>query len=110
MPPDHGAAVASLIMAEPTLTASWRQELNQMTKRIQSIRERLAEFGDIGKFAFGRLRNEKGMFALLPATPDEVVRLRNENGIFMVGSGRINLAGLQEADCERFVQAIGTLV
>ena len=109
MPPDHGAAVARLIMTEPTLTASWRQELNQMTKRIQSIRDRLAEFGDIGKFAFGRLRNEKGMFALLPATPDEVVRLRNENGIFMAGSGRINLAGLQEADCDRLVQAIGRL-
>lgn len=110
MPPDHGGAVARLIMADPTLTASWQMELTHMKKRIQFIRGRLAESGDIGKFALGRLLSEKGMFALLPATPDEVVRLRNEHGIFMAGSGRINLAGLQGADCERFVQAIGTLV
>jgi len=109
MPPDHGGAVVRVIMADPALAALWRSELTQMTKRIQSIRNRLADFGDVGKFAFGRLRHEKGMFALLPATPDEVARLRSDHGIFMVGSGRINLAGLQEADCDRLVQAIGRL-
>lgn len=109
MPPDHGGAVVRVIMADPALAALWRSELTQMTKRIQSIRNRLADFGDVGKFAFGRLRHEKGMFALLPATPDEVARLRSDHGIFMVGSGRINLAGLQEADCDRLVEAIGRL-
>lgn len=109
MPPDHGGAVVRVIMADPALTASWRSELTQMTKRIHSIRNRLADFGHVGKFAFGRLRDEKGMFALLPATPDEVAQLRSNYGIFMVGSGRINLAGLQEADCDRLVQAIGRL-
>lgn len=109
MPPDHGGAVVKLIMANPGLRASWRTELAQMADRLRAIRNRLAQYGTIGKFEFGRLRDEKGMFALLPATPEEVVQLRNDFGIFMVGTGRINLAGLKEANCDRLVQAICTL-
>jgi aromatic-amino-acid transaminase len=109
MPPDHGGATVRLVMSDPGLTASWRSELAQMAERIRTIRNRLAQYGNIGKFELGRLRYEKGMFALLPTTPDQVVQLRNEFSVFMVGSGRVNLAGLKETDCDRLVQAISRL-
>ena len=81
----------------------------EIAERIRTIRNRLAQYGNIGKFELGRLRYEKGMFALLPTTPDQVVQLRNEFSVFMVGSGRVNLAGLKETDCDRLVQAISRL-
>lgn len=109
MPPDHGGAVVRLVMADPRLEASWQSELGQMAERVRALRSQLAQYGTVGKFEFGRLRDEKGMFALLPTTSEDVVQLRNAFGIFMVGSGRINLAGLKETDCDRFVQAIRKL-
>lgn len=110
MPPDHGGALVRLIMADPGLKALWESELEQMAQRIRTLRNRLAQYGTIGKFEFERLIDEKGMFALLPTTPEEVAKLRNARGIFMVEAGRINLAGLKESDCGRFVQAIRSLV
>lgn len=110
MPPDHGGALVRLIMADPGLKALWESELEQMAQRIRTLRNRLAQYGTVGKFEFERLIDEKGMFALLPTTPEEVAKLRNARGIFMVEAGRINLAGLKESDCDRFVQAIRSLV
>lgn len=110
MPPDHGGALVRLIMADPGLKALWESELEQMAQRIRTLRNRLAQYGTVGKFEFERLIDEKGMFALLPTTPEEVAKLRNARGIFMVEAGRINLAGLKESDCGRFVQAIRSLV
>jgi aspartate/tyrosine/aromatic aminotransferase len=106
MPPSHGALIAGLILQEPELRESWQVELEQMRTRIVKMRAALAEqLG--GGFAF--IRQEFGMFSFLGISPDQVSRLREEYGIYMVESTRINIAGLNDRNLDYFVQAMRSL-
>jgi aromatic-amino-acid transaminase len=95
MPPDHGAAVVGMILADAALTTTWRGELDHMRGRIQSVRAALAELGRIGMIDLTPLGRQKGMFALLPLPVAMIRDLRTRHGIYMADSGRINIAGLQ---------------
>ncbi len=102
MPPDHGAAAVRLVLADEALTAGWRSELEGMRRRIASLRAALAE----AEPRLAALAGQTGMFSLLPLSPEAVTRLRVEQAIYMAGAGRINVAGLQEADIPRFAAAL----
>ena len=110
MPPDHGGALVRLIMEDSRLSELWRDELDGMRMRINRIRQVLASEGVFQNLDFGRLCSEKGMFAMLPIPPSKIERLRIEHGIYMVGNGRINLAGLTEQQCGTFVGALRAVV
>ncbi len=102
MPPDHGAAAVRIVLESRELTRLWRTELEGMCRRINGVREALAATD--GRLAF--LSRQRGMFSQLPITPAAVTALRHDHGIYMAGSGRINLAGLQAADAGIFVDAL----
>lgn len=105
MPPDHGAAVVRTILEDAELTSSWRAELETMRLRIVDIRARLAATHPL----FAPLIGHKGMFATLPLSPEEVQQLREEDGIYMAGSGRINVAGLTASQVAPFAAAVARL-
>lgn len=105
MPPDHGAAVVRLILADPALAADWRAELAEMAARIRGIRAMLAAADP----ALAPLLGQHGMFATLPLTPAQVAELREVRGIYMPSSGRINLAGLTPATVPPFVDALASI-
>jgi aromatic-amino-acid transaminase len=105
MPPDHGAAIVRLILEDETLAASWRAELAVMTARIRQIRQLLAEADP----ALAPLASQHGMFSTLPLNAAEVARLREEHGIYMPSSGRINIAGLTPDTVRVFVDALASL-
>jgi aspartate aminotransferase len=96
MPPDHGAAIAACIFADPDLTRSWLAELAEMRGRIQAMRGLLAaELGAAcGDDSFDFLRAQRGMFSLLGVTPAVVERLREHHHIYMTTDSRMNLAGI----------------
>jgi aromatic-amino-acid transaminase len=102
MPPDHGAAVARIILQDEALTGRWLAELSVMRRRLREVR------GLLGAAipALAPLAEHNGLFALLPLRPDLVERLRSEHGVYMAGSGRINLAGLTAATAPAFTQAL----
>ena len=102
MPPDHGAAVARIILDDPDLRAQWRGELDAMGARIRSLRARLAAFDP--RLAF--IAEQKGMFSMLPLTPQQVLELRASHGIYMASSGRFNVVGLSDESVERFAAAV----
>ena len=102
MPPDHGAAVARIILDDPDLRAQWRAELDAMGARIRSLRARLAAFDP--RLAF--IAEQKGMFSMLPLTPQQVLELRASHGIYMAGSGRFNVVGLSDESVDRFAAAV----
>lgn len=102
MPPDHGAAVVRVILESETLTALWRSELDAMRARVADLRQRLAEAVP----ALAPLARQHGLFALLPLSPEEVARLREDHAIYMAGSGRINLAGLTVSNLDTFARAL----
>ncbi len=102
MPPDHGAAVARVILETPDLASDWRSELDDMCGRIRSLRARLAAFDPRLEF-IGR---QNGMFSMLPITSDAVTELREESAIYMAGSGRFNVAGLSDDNVDVFAAAV----
>jgi aromatic-amino-acid transaminase len=98
MPPDHGAAVVRTILADPELRRDWAEELEAMRLRMTAIRHTLAEGLRSRWQSLGAIADQEGMFSMLPLTEAEVMRLRTEHGIYMPGSGRINIAGLKTAE------------
>ena len=102
MPPDHGAAIVRTILDTPELDADWRKELTSMRERIVAVRHALAD----GDTWLEPLRAQEGMFALLPLSPDQVKILREKHGVYMAGSGRVNLAGLTLKTVPQFIAAL----
>lgn len=109
MPPDHGAAAVRLILSDPKLTESWLDELEQMRVRIRQVRARLAEAGRIGNVDLTPLARQNGMFATLPLGKAQIEALRAAHGIYMAGSGRINVAGLTTDNIPKFTAALAEL-
>jgi len=98
LPPDHGAAVVSMILNDSELHAEWVTELDEMRVRLQAMR-RLLNDALIEKTPdndFSHLMRTNGMFCFLGITADKVQRLKKEFGVYMVDSSRINLAGITE--------------
>lgn len=102
MPPDHGAAIVRVILDDAQMRAEWQAELDAMRERINTLRRLVAEAHP--KLAF--IGGQRGMFAMLPISPDAVSALRSEHGIYMAGNGRINIAGLTETNVARFVACV----
>ena len=106
MPPDHGAAAVRVILRDPELTEQWLDELEQMRTRMRQVREYLGEAGQTGGVDLTPLATQNGLFSVLPISKEQVVQLREEHGIYMAGSGRINIAGLTMDNIDKFIGAI----
>ena len=111
-PPDHGARLVTEILADPILRASWEGELAGMRMRINAMRGALAEalWAETGEDRFGFLATGRGLFSLLPASPAQMDRLRDEHAIYAVEDGRINLAGLTPATIGPAARAIAAVL
>ncbi len=106
MPPDHGGAVVRMVLQDPSLAADWRAELDEMRGRILRIRERLAAADP--NLAF--IRDQMGMFSMLPVTPEQVLELRDKHAIYMADSGRFNVLGMADDAVDRFVATVAEVV
>ena len=108
MPPDHGAALVKTILQDQDLTAVWKQELSEMQQRLLNLRQTLC--GELrnshNTSQFDFIESHKGMFTVLGFTQDQMLQLREEYGIYGVGDGRINIAGLTEKDIPYVAEAI----
>lgn len=110
MPPDHGAAVVSLILTDHALKSSWQNELDAMRQRIIHLRQCLANLGTIGTITFTPIAQGKGMFTTLPLSPTQVTWLREHYAIYMAHSGRINIAGFSDKGVRDFGMAVKALM
>lgn len=109
MPPDHGAAAVRIILADPKLTAMWQDELDTMRVRMTQVRARLAAAGQQGAVDFTPLGSQNGLFSVLPLSSDQIQTLRSDHGIYMAGSGRINVAGLTMDNIEKFIADVAAV-
>jgi len=107
-PPDHGARVVTMILTDPALRKMWEEELEETRLGMLKLREQLA--GELQKLSgsdrFGFVAQHRGMFSRLGIPSDVVEKLRLENGIYMVGDSRINVAGLNEKTVPILARAI----
>ncbi|MDT9598669.1 aromatic amino acid transaminase [Sphingosinicella rhizophila] len=105
MPPSHGAAIVAHILQDEALTQSWRVELDRMKSRIDTVRLALGRLASDAP-ALAKAAQGRGIFTLLPLSPDQVDRLASDSAIHMPGSGRINITGLKEGDAARLATAL----
>ena len=108
VPPDHGAVVVSTILNDPELKAAWRVELAEMRGRLREMRVLLNDAlrEKAPQHDFSHLVRAKGMFCFLGISEDQVNRLKKEYGVYMVGSSRINTAGITAHNVNYLADAI----
>ncbi len=108
MPPDHGATLVKTILQNQELTTIWKQELSEMQQRLLNLRQTLCDelrnSHNTSQFDF--IESHKGMFTVLGFSQDQMAQLREQFGIYGVGDGRINIAGLTEKDIPYVAEAI----
>ncbi|AOY88440.1 aromatic amino acid aminotransferase [Marinobacter salinus] len=105
MPPAHGAAIVETILGDDELRTRWQDELDGMCKRILHLRHSFADaLAPAGDFSF--IARQRGMFSFLGITPEQVRRLREENGIYLLDSSRVNVAGLNDRVLPMVAKAI----
>jgi aspartate aminotransferase/aromatic-amino-acid transaminase len=111
-PPAHGGLVATMILDDAALNQQWLAELAGMRERIKDMRrglvKGLAACGVPGDFSF--IEQQRGMFSFSGLSDDVVKWLRAEKSIYVVGGGRINLAGLTTENIDHVCRAIAEAV
>lgn len=107
-PPSHGGQIAALVLSDPELKARWHEEVADIRNRINEMRhlfvKTLKEKG-VDK-DFSSIIQQRGMFSFSGLTKEQVQRLRDEYSIYIVDSGRINVAGMTYDNMDRLCDAI----
>jgi aspartate/tyrosine/aromatic aminotransferase len=108
VPPDHGAAVVSIILNDPDLRRDWIAELTEMRERLQSMRALLSEAlqQKAPQHDFSHLSRATGMFCFLGITAAQVATLKRDYGVYMVDSSRINIAGITPQNVDYLASSI----
>ncbi|MGF1906295.1 amino acid aminotransferase [Aliivibrio salmonicida] len=111
MPPDHGAAIVGRILNDEALTLSWRTELDEMQKRLLGLRSNLcAALRDKTQSTrFDFIEQHKGMFSVIGFNGDQMAQLKSDHGIYAVGDGRINIAGMQEQHIDYIAKSVASV-
>lgn len=107
-PPDHGAAVVATILGDTELKQLWGTEVEAMRSRIAQLRtglvEALAPHGLSERFA--HIGVQRGMFSYTGLNAGQVQKLREKHSVYMVNSGRANVAGFDETRLGLLAEAI----
>lgn len=111
-PPAHGGLVAATILANDGLKDMWLKELAEMRDRIVAMRSALVDGLSARGIEedFSYIKEQRGMFSFSGLNDEVVQWLRDEKGIYVVGGGRINLAGLTSKNidyvCDSIAEAL----
>lgn len=112
MPPAHGPAVIDIILHSDELRALWVAELGAMRDRINGLRktlvEKIAAHGIERDFSF--IARQSGMFSFMGLSVEQVHRLRDEYGIYMVDSSRVNVAAFNDSNMDYFSGALANVL
>jgi aspartate aminotransferase len=112
MPPAHGAAVVATILGNPELRALWEQELDEKRNRINELRslivEKFKEKNVPGDYDF--IANQHGMFSFLGINKEAIAELKRDYSIYIVGSSRVNIAGVNDDNIDYFAESVATVL
>ncbi len=111
-PPNFGAQVVATVLGDDALKAEWLAEVEAMRTRILSMRQTLV---DVLKVAvpghnFDYLLQQRGMFSYTGFSVQQVDRLRDEFGVYLIASGRMCVAGLNSSNVQRVAQAFAAVM
>ncbi|WP_448252653.1 amino acid aminotransferase [Ottowia oryzae] len=111
-PPTHGGAVVALVLADPALRQQWEEELSHMRNRIKQMRAKLVDGLKAAgvKQDMSFITTQIGMFSYSGLSKDQMVRLRNEFGVYGTDSGRMCVAALNDKNIDYVCQSIAKVV
>lgn len=111
-PPMHGAEIVNRILQDAASRTRWEQELGLMRERIGAMRQLLVEKlharGVPEDYSF--ITRQRGMFSYTGLSREQVDQLQKQHAVYIVGSGRINVAGINSANVDRLADAIRAVV
>ena len=111
-PPTHGGAIVAGVLGNPQLRALWEQELGEMRTRIKEMRQKLVDglraAGVKQDMSF--ITTQIGMFSYSGLTKEQMVRLRNEFGVYGTDTGRMCVAALNSGNIAHVCQAIAKVM
>ncbi|MDB5733034.1 MAG: aromatic amino acid aminotransferase [Variovorax sp.] len=111
-PPTHGGAVVAAVLNDPARRAVWERELGEMRMRIKSMRQKLVEglkaAGVTQDMSF--ITTQIGMFSYSGLTRDQMVRLRNEFGVYGTDTGRMCVAALNSKNIDHVCESIARVI
>jgi aromatic-amino-acid transaminase len=110
-PPTHGASVISHILQSDELRSEWEAELSVMRERIRAMRHALYDGleGHVDEAARKRYVEQCGMFTYTGLTAAQVDVLREKHGVYLLRSGRMCIAGLNERNVANVASAIAAV-
>ncbi len=114
-PPAHGGSIVTIILNDAALRQQWEDELATMRERIHRVRRQFAEQLDVKGVELhpsgnAFISHQRGMFSFSRLTGEQVAKLRNEHSIYIVASGRLNVAGLTNDNLPRLCKAISEVL
>ena len=111
-PPAHGGQIVATILGDAELRQRWEAELSAMRNRINDMRHLFVETLDEQRPArdFSFIVRQRGMFSYSGLTPTQVQALRERHAVYIVGSGRINVAGMTAANMDYLCAAIADVL
>jgi len=111
-PPIHGGAIVAAVLSTPALRQEWETELAGMRDRIRAMRTGLVEQLAARKVDqdFSFVIKQRGMFSYTGLTTAQVDRMKDEFGIYAVGTGRICLAALNSKNLDYVADAIAAVI
>jgi len=113
-PPAHGGLIVTTILTDPALHAQWIDEVKQMRERIHKMRtlfvQSLSDRGvNLAPAGNDFITRQNGMFSFSNLNKTQVQALKEKFSIYIVGSGRINVAGMTEVNMTPLCDAIATV-
>jgi len=111
-PPNFGAQVVATVLNDEQLTANWLAEVGRMRVRILEMRQVLVDAlkAEIPGRNFDYLLQQRGMFSYTGLSAEQVDRLREEFGVYLIASGRMCVAGLNHNNVQRVAQAFAAVM
>jgi len=111
-PPTHGGAVVAAVLGNPELRAMWEKELGDMRVRIKAMRQKLVDglkaAGIQQDMSF--ITTQIGMFSYSGLSKDQMVRLRNEFGVYGTDTGRMCVAALNSKNIDYVCASIAKVL
>lgn len=111
-PPKHGANIVKTVLSDAALYQEWRDELLAMSKRIQSMRtmlyDELIALGTPGNWT--HITSQIGMFSFTGLTPAQSKAMVDKHHIYMLGNGRVSMAGVTSGNVKYIAKAIDDVV
>lgn len=108
----HGSEVVTALLNDTALYADWEAEVAQMRERIKAMRQRMFDVlgAKVPGGEFDYILSQRGMFSYTGLTSQQVDVLRDAYGVYLVGSGRMCVAGLNEHNIDYVASCIAEVL